>query len=299
MIKIIYFNNHDIILKEKEKINDLISIQQNFSKILLGYIEKIMDNNSSVSFISSEKMLVSLNHLKEALQYCNKNISILKYLLLLLNNKSFDFDNLKDFNDIYLAQLSYVNKNTIFIEEFLLSMLSFTELNFEFPITIDNLNNSNFNTSNSKSIEIPDEVRDRENTLVISETKGKVFLPYYIKDLERLWKNDTTKTINEIIEENYTISLEQYKVPFISRFKEAFKLARTKEKKSIKYAFDLGSELLFNYNLHPAIISACRNLDELDIYLDYLDTNETEKFDCFNIIFEIPPILLKNKEKPF
>ena len=44
VIKIIYFNNHDIILKEKEKINDLISIQQNFSKLLLGYIEKIMDN---------------------------------------------------------------------------------------------------------------------------------------------------------------------------------------------------------------------------------------------------------------
>ena len=290
MIKIIYFNNHDIILKEKEKINDLISIQQNFSKLLLGYIEKIMDNNSSVSFISSEKMLISLNHLKEALQCCNKNISILKYLLLLLNNESFDFDNLKEFNEIYLAQLSYVNKNTIFIENFLLSMLSFTELNFETKI---NTNISNIDTFSEETFEIPDEIRNRENTLVISETKGKVFLPYYIKDLEKLWKNDTTKTIDEIIEENYTIPLEQYKVPFISRFKEAFKLAHTKEKKSIKYAFDLGSELLFNYNLHPAIISACRNLDELDIYLDYLDTNETDKFDCFNIIFEIPPILLK------
>ena len=100
VIKIIYFNNHDIILKEKEKINDLISIQQNFSKLLLGYIEKIMDNNNSVSFISSDKMLMSLNHLKEALQCCNKNISILKYLLLLLNNKVFDFNNLKEFNEI-------------------------------------------------------------------------------------------------------------------------------------------------------------------------------------------------------
>ena len=295
MIKIIYFNNHDIILKEKEKINDLISIQQNFSKLLLGYIEKIMDNNSSVSFISSDKMLISLNHLKEVLQCCNKNISILKYLLLLLNNKVFDFNNLKEFNEIYLAQLSYVNKNTILIENFLLSMLSFTELNFETKL---NTTTSNISKSSEKTLEMPDEIKSRENTLVISQTKGKVFLPYYINDLEKLWENNTNKNINEIIEENYTVPLEQYKVPFISRFKEAFKLAHTKEKKSIKYAFDLGSELLFNYNLHPAIISACRNLDELDIYLDYLDTNETDKFDCFNIIFEIPPILLKNHNHP-
>ena len=299
VIKIIYFNNHDIILKEKEKINDLITIQQNFSKLLLGYIEKIMGNTNSIAFISSNKILVTLNHLKDALHCCNKNISILKYLLLLLNNESFDFDDLKEFNNVYLEQLSYVNKNTIFIENFLLSMLTFTELNFEFPIDIDNLNNTNVDTSLTKSVEISDEIKNRENTLVISETKGKVFLPYYIKDLENLWKKDTTKTINEIIEENYTIPLDQYKVPFISRFKEAFKLAHTKEKKSIKFAFDLGTELLFNYNLHPAIITACRNLDELDIYLDYLETNETEKFDCFNIIFEIPPILLKNKDKLF
>ena len=58
-----------------------------------------------------------------------------------------------------------------------------------------------------------------------------------------------------------------------------------------EFAFDLGTELLFNYNLHPAIISACRNLDELDIYLDYLENNETENFKCFSIIFEIPPVV--------
>ena len=89
-------------------------------------------------------------------------------------------------------------------------------------------------------------------------------------------------------------SLENFKTPFVARFREAFKLAYTKEKKSIKYAFDLGTELLFNYNLHPAIIAGCRNLDELDIYLDYLENSETEKFDCFKIVFEIPPVLKKS-----
>ena len=32
------------------------------------------------------------------------------------------------------------------------------------------------------------------------------------------------------------------------------------------------------------------NLDELDIYLDYLDNNQTDKYNCFSITFEIPPL---------
>ena len=55
-------------------------------------------------------------------------------------------------------------------------------------------------------------------------------------------------------------------------------------------AFDLGMELTFNYNLHPAIICACKTLSELDLYLDYLDNKENGKFDCFKIIFDVPPV---------
>ena len=81
------------------------------------------------------------------------------------------------------------------------------------------------------------------------------------------------------------------------------------QKKSIIFSLNLATELVFNYNLHPAIITACRNLDELDIYLDCLENkqlsyicfklenNETEKFKCFNIIFEIPPIISKRSSK--
>lgn len=131
-----------------------------------------------------------------------------------------------------------------------------------------------------------------ENTLVISENKNNVILPYKINDLNAILElnKDKYNNIYEIIEQHYTIPYSNYKSPVFSRFKEAFKLIRNKEQGSIKDAIDLGFELMFNYSLHPAIISACKNLDELDIYLDYLDTNETDKFDCFNIKFEIAPI---------
>ena len=68
---------------------------------------------------------------------------------------------------------------------------------------------------------------------------------------------------------------------------------RNKERSSVIDAFELCTELMFESNLYPAIITACKNLDELDIYLDYLDSGETDKFKCFNIEFELPPALVK------
>ena len=46
---------------------------------------------------------------------------------------------------------------------------------------------------------------------------------------------------------------------------------------------DLGFELMFKYKLNPIIIAACRNLEELDIYLDCLEENELFDFKCFEI----------------
>jgi len=137
-----------------------------------------------------------------------------------------------------------------------------------------------------------------ENTLLISETKGKVFLPYTKDILDDILNNNPEKytTYEEIIEKDFSLPFDLFRNPAIARFREAYRLIRKKEKDSVKEAFELGMELLFNYDLHPAIISACKNLDELDIYLDYLETNELEKFDCFKIVFDIAPVVVKNKK---
>lgn len=128
-------------------------------------------------------------------------------------------------------------------------------------------------------------------TLVISEETQKVYLPYTIKDImEQL--NDTStgyQTVQDVIDEKYTIPLSEFKMPVISRFKEAYKFMREKEKSSIYAAIDLALELMFNINLNPAIIRACKNLRELNIYLDCLYENELEKFDCFKIIYKVLP----------
>ena len=140
---------------------------------------------------------------------------------------------------------------------------------------------------------------ENNNTLKISERDGKVYLPYIIRDLKKILEENPDKYsgLNDLIEKKYIVPLKYYKNSSYARFREAYKLIREKEKGSISQALNLAFELLFNYNLDPAIISACKNIDELDIYLDCLDDNETDEFYCFQIVYEVTPLvkLVKNK----
>ena len=131
------------------------------------------------------------------------------------------------------------------------------------------------------------------NTLVISEEDGKVYLPYTKEDVKNeVLQNRGTK-ISDVIEEKYILPIEKYKNSMRARFREGYNLMYKKEGKSKKSAILLGIELMFETNLHPAIISACKNLEELDIYLDCLEDNELEKFSCFKIIYKSLPTIRK------
>lgn len=134
-----------------------------------------------------------------------------------------------------------------------------------------------------------------ENTLLISEEDKKVFLPYEKKEIFSILENPnfSFKNEQEIIEKLYTVPSSNYKSFSLSRFKEAYKLVREKEKGSIAKALDLGLELFSNYNLHPAIITACKNMHELDIYLSCLEYNELEDFKYFKTEFKSPPLNTK------
>ena len=126
--------------------------------------------------------------------------------------------------------------------------------------------------------------------MTISEIKNKVFLPYSVSDLnEKLKENENYRNLQEIIDNEYKIPLDKYKNSIIARFKETYNLMRKKENASITDSLDLALELSFNNLLNPAIITACKNLDELDIYLDCLSSNELDKFNIFKIKYEIYP----------
>ena len=155
-------------------------------------------------------------------------------------------------------------------------------------------NNNNINNLENDAKQENEIINNlHENTLIISEKKNKVFLPYMINDLKEIKESSPTEYSNyqQIIDDQFTIPYKRFKNFPISRFKEGFNLMRKVENGTFKESFDLGMELLFDSNLHPAIIRACRNLDELDNYLDCLDNDETDKFNGFNIVFESAPMV--------
>ena len=151
----------------------------------------------------------------------------------------------------------------------------------------------NFEIDEEKVIE--NSLEDNK-TLVISEEDGKVYLPYTKEDIKKdISENKGTK-ISEVIDQKYVLPLDKYKNSMRARFREGYNLMYYREKKSKRSAIMLGIELMFESNLHPAIISACKTLEELDIYLDCLEDNELEKFSCFKIIYKSLPTLHKNNK---
>ena len=134
------------------------------------------------------------------------------------------------------------------------------------------------------------------NTLLISEKQGKVILPYSVEEVLEIFNNNENNynSVEEVIEDKFTRDISDYKVQFASRYVETMKLARDRENYSFIDAVAIATEMMKKRFLHPAIISACRNLNELDVYLDCLDKNELEDFKIFNIKYELYPMVVKS-----
>lgn len=323
----IYFNinyseeTKKLLEEEKLFLENRKNSQSNYKSIILQYIDNFIDFNS-VDIDSTSSVLKFLENLKDCLEFCSINISNIETIIVNLDkvisavqsNESNVEEVINNYNKTYSELNKIIMKNTLDIEKCILSIAEKSELKFSNKNSEKNAEESATkkeednkpiikNTEKEKSAENSDNSQTssdntkeyKENTLIISETSHKVFLPYYLSDLEEILKENPEKysSFDDLINQKYTIPISHYKNPFVSRFKEAFKLMRNKEKSSIIDAFELGTELMFESNLYPAIITACKNLDELDIYLDYLDSGETDKFKCFNIEFELPPALIK------
>lgn len=156
------------------------------------------------------------------------------------------------------------------------------------------------NTSSKDTIKVDIELEPHDyNILTVSEKEQKAYLPFFYSEIKKIYQNSNDyATLQDVVNDLYIIPLNRFKNSAIARFKESFHLIRNKEKGSITKALDLGLELMFKYELSPIVIAACRNLDELDIYLDCLEENELHDFSCFEIKFEVMPKLNKKSNFP-
>lgn len=134
---------------------------------------------------------------------------------------------------------------------------------------------------------------ESNDTLIISENLGKVIFPYNAIEILEIMKNEGYSNPEDVIKDKFTRKLSDFKFQSISRYKETIKLVKDRDGYSLEDAIMLAIEMMGKRYLHPAIIAACRTLDELDVYLDCLDKGEVEDFKIFNIKYELYPLVIK------
>lgn len=126
-----------------------------------------------------------------------------------------------------------------------------------------------------------------EKTLLFSEKNNNIILPYSTEDLEEFFSNNPEKysSIQDIIDKEYTLPFDFFKNAASARFKETYYLAKHKSNLSVVKATALASELYFNSQVDPAIIRACKNIEELYSYLACLERNNLDDFKYFKIVY--------------
>lgn len=307
-------NLKKLIKIERSSLNSTLDIQKSLNKQILMFMKNFIGNlEISFDFNPSNTALDYINSSTENLTKSNANINALKktiekldYINLILGRFPISAveEKITEYNLQFTDTIETIYTNTSSIENFvhkiaLLNLYDFLqECNTYTELKKEQLSNVPENLSISS-----EELGSTfvENTLIISEVQQKVILPFTITELKKQLEEHPKKFISleDVIEKKYTRPINYYKFSSIARFKEAYNLVIKKEKQSKLKAFFLASELLANYNLHPAIITACNSLDELDIYLACLEDNTLEEFKFFNIKFEVPLAVTKNKSLEF
>lgn len=269
-------------LSNKEEVKKQITNQNNL-------IEKYINKQIHLS----NELISSINIFTEDIFN-----EFVKYIAQIKKNLEL-FDNLNSkLEKLKLEKDKDIRKELItdYINSFSSAISDMINTNLQVKAFIERYKNISASTTVSEEIKQQNNDNLLENTLIISELSGKVVLPYTIDKLNKIKEQNTDyKNMNGIVEKEFTLPLSHYKYAPISRFKEGMQLALKRSNLNYIKALSLSVELLVNYNLHPAIITACQNIDELDIYLSCLEDDQLDKFNLFDIKFEMLPLVSKNK----
>lgn len=293
-----------------EEIENIKTLYQNKLKVLEKHLISLNERIQKEEKIEEIDIFVELLHTTEDnLKYFRKQIKKSKEKIIVLSSIENDIDKInensfkqriKQYNKGYNSFKKEVIEHSI-VEEQL--TLRYIEKNI-FSETSTNTSNDNIVKNEDIELEemrIDGSIIEDNDTLLISEIQNKVILPYKVSDIKEILTSDENNytDIETIINEKYIVPLSYYKYANISRFRETFILMRDKEKASVLDSLDLALELMRNRYVHPAIITACKDSDQLDIYLDCLETNELEDFPFFKIKYELYPMRVKKKEFDF
>ncbi len=294
---------------EKKEINQILTLYDNKKSNLLAITDNMLEMTYGIDENKLDYFHEMIDKIKQSFENINDIENLSSTLMRILNESIALYDkNLQNNREEIKANLVEYNKKR---DELSNKILDFEEqntiiLNSIICLSLD-VQSKKIKKSNSfikentaittNRIDIEIEPKDN-NLLIVSEKDQKAYLPFFYSDVKDVYNNSNNKyeTMQDVVDSLYVVPLSKFKNSAISRFRESFFLVKNKAKGSITKALDLGLELMFRYDLNPVVIAACRNLDELDIYLDCLEENELYDFSCFEIKFEIMPQLAKQNK---
>lgn len=243
-----------------------INFAKNYSEEINKISEKISNN------------IEKLNSLKSLLIDIKENFILLSRKDYLSDKKSTD---LKEMINNYFSKYeeikNYISLADIEIDRFVEKMNC-----------LDNAKSNEGLSEESSEGNI-----ENNNTLIISEKDNKVFLPYTISEVQSYIDKypKEYKSLEHVINKEFILPLDYYtKHPSLSRFREAYSLIRDREAKSVFDALKYALNVMFKYDLNPAIISACKTEEALNFYIECLESKDLSKFNSFKIEFKLNPL---------
>lgn len=290
-------NTYDSYVLKKDTLDNLIknildSSDVNLQDEKLGTFQNVMETVKD-TFEKADTILVLLDSMKDnladALDTYQDAPSKKKAIKDLLTEYNLSYDKLMVLIGEFESDFSKITSTTADL---------FITTSKE-KVNLDSTYSNDYNDNDKNDFDnILQFDPNANNVLLISERSKTVFLPYHYEDVTKIYNANRKKYSSEedVIDKLYTIPLSRFKSLSFARFREAYKLIRNREKGSFSQALDLALELMFKSNLHPAIIAACRNLEELDFYLDCLEENNLKDFNAFEIKFEYAPTVKNNND---
>lgn len=282
---------------KKQKMNreHIISFVENFDN-MQGFDNNVL-NEAKEMFELVNANIKNIYNLQEQFQQLEK--IIVEFIVDLENGNNSTNSSISDiklkinlYSNLYKDIKNHIILNDGKIDQFLNKINIKTEAPIADRTIVINLND----TAAVKNME--NDIQDNLK-LLISEKQKKVFLPYTGNEVLEFIKKypNEYSSAKDVIEQEFIVPISSYsKHPTLARFREAYSLIRDREMKSVVDAFKYAIDLMFKYELNPAIIAACKSEKQLNEYLECLSSNTLDNFKYFKIEFEVSPYAVKNKK---
>lgn len=301
--------------KEIELIDNQIRKQEKYKEIIAD-TKNFLENNLAVTIplaeVENYSILINFNitslyNLKESLSHINSSVV---NLLIAIETHPYSpesytpqVDKLKEYISNYSNSCDttkqQISTNDLRINEFLNSERFKGIFSNIYSQSLDNtveVQTSKSEEPNISASPLVENVLDSfegeysNNILRVSEKENRVYLPYSNNEIISYLTQypDDYKSPEDVIKKEFIVPLDYYmKHSVLARFRETYSLIRDREAKSIIEALKYSMNLMFTYELNPAIIAACKTEEQLENYLNCLKTNSLSNFTDFEIKFEV------------